>query len=89
MRGQTHKKPNAHHPMKSFPLITEDFKVKQPERQPQSKERLWRSRALSQFVIHSLSPKATAFINNHIDFMKLKSGVGRQARPTPSGSLIR
>lgn len=79
MWGMIHKKPNAHHPMKSFPLITEDFKVKQPERQPQRNERLWRSRGvLSQFVIHELSPEATAFINNQIDFMILKSGVGRQ-----------
>lgn len=66
--------------MKLFPLITEDFKVKQPERQPQMNERLWRTRGiLSQFVIHQLSPEGNTLINNHMDFMKLKSGVGRQA----------
>lgn len=42
MWGMIDKKPNAQHPMKSFPLITEDFKVRQPERQPQRNERPWR-----------------------------------------------
>lgn len=43
MQGVIPKKPNVHHPMESLQSITEDFKVKQPERQLQRNESLEQS----------------------------------------------